>query len=115
VDTRLGEKPESITWLRKGQIGVYQGKGYGGVPIPAFYCKSCGKEIITEETINKVKELFLKEGSNAWFSKNPEEILGRDLKCPHCGSSIGFEKETDTMDVWFDSGISHFASFRKQS
>ncbi len=80
-----------------------------GVPIPAFYCKSCGKEIITEETINKVKELFLKEGSNAWFSKNPEEILGRDLKCPHCGSSIGFEKETDTMDVWFDSGISHFA------
>lgn len=80
-----------------------------GVPIPAFYCKGCGKEIITEETIEKVKLLFLREGSNAWFSKSPEEILGKDFRCPHCGNSKGFDKETDTMDVWFDSGVSHFA------
>lgn len=80
-----------------------------GVPIPAFYCKSCGKEIITEETIEKTKELFIKEGSSAWFSKTPKEILGKGFKCPHCGNMEGFEKETDTMDVWFDSGVSHFA------
>lgn len=80
-----------------------------GVPIPAFYCKKCGKEIITEDTIEKTKRLFEREGSSSWFSKSPEEILGEGFKCPHCGSSEGFEKETDIMDVWFDSGTSHFA------
>ncbi len=80
-----------------------------GVPIPAFYCKACGKEIITEETIDKTKKFFEKEGSSSWFLKSAEEILGKDFKCPHCGSSKGFEKETDIMDVWFDSGTSHFA------
>ena len=79
-----------------------------GVPIPVFYCKDCGKEIITPETINSVKELFLKEGSDAWFEKNAEEILPEGFKCPHCGGTH-FAKETDIMDVWFDSGVSHRA------
>ncbi len=79
-----------------------------GVPIPVFYCKNCGKEIITPETIESVKELFLKEGSDAWFEKDAKEILPEGFKCPHCGGTH-FAKETDIMDVWFDSGVSHRA------
>ncbi len=79
-----------------------------GVPIPVFYCEDCGKEIITKESINAVRDLFLKEGSDAWFEKKPEEILPEGFKCPHCGGTH-FKKETDIMDVWFDSGVSHRA------
>lgn len=78
-----------------------------GVPIPIFYCEDCGKEYINEETIEKVKELFAKEGSNAWFEKTPEEILGTKHVCD-CGCDR-LVKETDIMDVWFDSGSSHVA------
>ena len=79
-----------------------------GVPIPVFYCEDCGKEIITKESINSVVELFLKDGSDAWFEKTPAEILPEGFKCPHCGG-MHFKKETDIMDVWFDSGVSHRA------
>ena len=78
-----------------------------GVPIPIFYCEECGKEYINEETIEKVKELFESEGSNAWFEKTPEEILGEVPTCS-CGCNK-LIKETDIMDVWFDSGSSHAA------
>ncbi len=78
-----------------------------GVPIPIFYCEDCGKEYINEETIDKVKELFASEGSNAWFEKTPEEILGKKHVC-ECGCDR-LVKENDIMDVWFDSGSSHVA------
>ena len=78
-----------------------------GVPIPIFYCTNCSKEYVTEETIKKVQELFLNEGSNAWFEKTPEEILGGKHVC-ECGCDT-LEKEKDIMDVWFDSGSSHTA------
>jgi isoleucyl-tRNA synthetase len=78
-----------------------------GVPIPIFYCKSCGKEIINDDTIKAVQDLFAREGSNAWFKYEAEEILPKGFKC-ECGSQ-GFRKETDIMDVWFDSGSSHAA------
>ena len=76
-----------------------------GVPIPIFYCEECGKEYINSETIAKVQELFAKEGSNAWFTKTPEEILGGEHTC-ECGCKK-LVKEKDIMDVWFDSGSSH--------
>ncbi len=80
-----------------------------GVPIPIFYCKDCGKEIINDETIAIISELFKKKGSDAWFAMTPAEMLaGHDIKCPDCGHT-DFDKETDTMDVWFDSGSSHAA------
>ncbi len=78
-----------------------------GVPIPIFYCKNCKKEYINDETIKRVQELFYREGSNAWFEKTPEEILGKKITC-QCGCDE-FIKETDIMDVWFDSGSSHAA------
>lgn len=80
-----------------------------GVPIPIFYCDKCKKEIITAGTIEAVSGLFRKEGSNAWFARPAEEMLPAGFACPHCGSGVGFTKESDIMDVWFDSGSSHAA------
>lgn len=79
-----------------------------GVPIPIFYCQDCGEAIISDETINHVEELFRQHGSNIWFAKEAAELVPEGFKCPKC-SSTNFTKETDTMDVWFDSGSSHAA------
>ncbi|AWB10402.1 Isoleucyl-tRNA synthetase [Thermodesulfobium acidiphilum] len=76
-----------------------------GLPIPAFYCEECNVTIVNDETINKVCDMFSKEGSDSWFKKDASQILG-DYKCPSCGGKY-FRKETDIMDVWFDSGSSH--------
>ncbi len=79
-----------------------------GVPIPIFYCKDCGKELINDETIKIVSDLFKEKGSDAWFAMEADEILaGHGFKC-ECGCST-YTKETDIMDVWFDSGSSHAA------
>ncbi|MBE6816573.1 MAG: isoleucine--tRNA ligase [Ruminococcaceae bacterium] len=80
-----------------------------GVPIPVIYCKDCGKEIIDAGVMDKVSEIFGQEGSDAWFAHEAEYFLPDGFKCPHCGKNEGFTKETDIMDVWFDSGSSHFA------
>ena len=84
-----------------------------GLPIPVFYCKDCGKPICTPESIEAVATLFEKEGSNAWFDMAAEAILPKGFTCPHCGASAGFEKETDTLDGWFDSGYTHFAAMER--
>lgn len=78
-----------------------------GVPIPIFYCKDCGKEIINDETIKAVAELFRVKGSNSWYDTDAKDILPEGIRC-ECGSTE-FKKETDIMDVWFDSGSSHVA------
>ncbi|MEG1448705.1 MAG: isoleucine--tRNA ligase, partial [Oscillospiraceae bacterium] len=79
-----------------------------GVPIPVFYCEECGKYHVSKESIKAVSELFRKEGSDSWFIKSVEEILPDTIKCEYCGSKK-FRKETDIMDVWFDSGVTHAA------
>lgn len=79
-----------------------------GVPIPIFYCEGCGEAVINDATIRNVQELFRRHGSDIWFVWDPAELLPPGFTCPGCGHS-GFRKETDTMDVWFDSGSSHFA------
>ncbi len=78
-----------------------------GVPIPIFYCDKCGKAIINDETIDSVANIFAAEGSNAWYAKEAKELLPTGYKC-ECGHGE-FRKETDIMDVWFDSGSSHAA------
>ncbi|AEG61491.1 isoleucyl-tRNA synthetase [Desulforamulus ruminis DSM 2154] len=80
-----------------------------GVPIPIFYCNHCGKEIITEETIAHIQQLFKEHGSDIWFAKEANELVPPGLNCHHCGKGGDFRKETDIMDVWFDSGSSHLA------
>ncbi len=78
-----------------------------GVPIPIFYCEECGKEAITPETIAKIVETFRQEGADAWYAKEAKELMPEGFKCS-CGCT-SFKKETDIMDVWFDSGVSHAA------
>lgn len=79
-----------------------------GVPIPIFYCEDCNEHLVNDDTINAVADLFAKEGSDAWWAHSAEEILPQGTKCPKCGVTH-FRKESDIMDVWFDSGSSHAA------
>ncbi len=83
-----------------------------GLPIPVFYCEDCGKPVCDDATIEAVSGLFAAEGSNAWYEKDAAEILPAGYKCPHCGG-VHFTKEEDTLDGWFDSGSTHFASMKK--
>ncbi len=77
-----------------------------GVPIPIFYCEDCGEPIINETTIKRIADAFEKEGSAAWFTHTPEELIGDMAVCPKCGCKA-LKPETDIMDVWFDSGSSY--------
>ncbi|WP_375088332.1 isoleucine--tRNA ligase [Peribacillus sp. RS7] len=78
-----------------------------GVPIPVIYAEN-GEPIITDETINHISNLFREHGSNIWFEREAKDILPEGYT--HEGSPNGiFTKETDIMDVWFDSGSSHQA------
>jgi len=83
-----------------------------GTPIPAFYCDECGELLLTDESISSVEKLFSEKGSDLWFVKEASEILPEGTKCSKCGCN-SFKKETDILDVWFDSGSSHEAVLRK--
>ena len=83
-----------------------------GLPIPVFYCKDCGKPVCTDETIARISELFGKHGSNVWFELDADELVPEGFTCPHCGGKH-FDMETDTLDGWFDSGSTHFASMQR--
>ena len=81
-----------------------------GVPIPVFYAED-GTAILDKDIINHVADIVEKEGTNAWFNKDAKDLLPEGYT--HPGSPNGkFTKETDIMDVWFDSGSSHQASLK---
>lgn len=76
-----------------------------GVGIPVFYCKSCEEAVMTKQTIDAVYADALENGSDSWFAKDASELLPAGFACPKCGGRE-FTKETDVLDVWFDSGSS---------
>ncbi|MCT8139754.1 isoleucine--tRNA ligase [Anaerobacillus sp. CMMVII] len=78
-----------------------------GVPIPVFYGED-NEPVITDETINHVSNLFRQHGSNIWFEWEASELLPEGFTWPQSPNGT-FTKETDIMDVWFDSGSSHQA------
>ena len=80
-----------------------------GLPIPVFYCKDCGKPVSTPASIDHIAGLFDEYSSNIWFEKDAADLTPAGFTCPHCGGTA-FEKETDTLDGWFDSGSTHYAS-----
>jgi len=80
-----------------------------GLPIPVLYCEACGEPICTPKTIDKISKIFGEQGSNAWFSTEASKLLPDGFICPKCGSKH-FAKGTDTLDGWFDSGSTHYAS-----
>ena len=76
-----------------------------GVPIPVFYCQACDEAIADPKIIDHVADIFAKETADAWYARPESELLPEGFKCPKC-SGADFRKETDILDVWFDSGSS---------
>ena len=85
-----------------------------GVPIPALGCNSCDSQILTAATVRHFRDLFRREGADAWFAKSAAEIKPPGLTCPKCGGT-DFRKEGDILDVWFESGSSHRAVLQEPS
>jgi isoleucyl-tRNA synthetase len=79
-----------------------------GVPITVFHCAACKKPLLDAKLARPAVELFRKEGADAWYSHPIEDLMEPGAKCPACGGAE-FRKETDILDVWFDSGCSQFA------
>jgi isoleucyl-tRNA synthetase len=79
-----------------------------GVPIAVFMCEGCNQPIIDAALNGKIVGLFEREGAEAWHTTPLESLLPAGAKCAHCGET-SFRKETDILDVWFDSGVSWLA------
>ena len=80
---------------------------YWGVPIVIFYCEGCGTRLEDVSKLRHAIPFFEKEGADAWYAHAPEELLPPGTKCG-CGAAK-WRRETDILDVWFDSGSSHMA------
>ncbi len=76
-----------------------------GVPIPVFYCNGCDEAVADAEIVYHVADIFQQETADAWYNREAKDLLPDDFKCPKCGAE-DFTKETDILDVWFDSGSS---------
>ena len=82
-----------------------------GTPIPALLCKNCDFPFISTEFVNKVADGVEREGIEFWDHVSVSELVDKDFSCPECKSK-DFKKEMDILDVWFDSGVSHYAVLR---
>lgn len=76
-----------------------------GVPIVVFYCEGCGETILDKKIIDHIAERFAAQGADIWFEESPQSLLPPGTRCPRCQGKR-FRKETDILDVWFDSGVS---------
>ena len=84
-----------------------------GVPIAIFYCEKCESLYINTEIADHIHSLFETHGADIWFEKDVNELLPEDAVCQKCGNET-FIKESDILDVWFDSGVSHAAVLEKR-
>jgi isoleucyl-tRNA synthetase len=79
-----------------------------GVPITVFYCEGCREPVTDRKILDPIVALFREHTADIWYERTPAELLPAGLKCGKCGGGE-FAKETDILDVWFDSGSSHLA------
>ncbi|MCD6416195.1 MAG: isoleucine--tRNA ligase [Planctomycetes bacterium] len=85
-----------------------------GVPIPAFYCRNCGKALLDADVAERVAQVFGERGSDSWFEDEGTDLfLPEGTRC-ECGAA-DWEKESDILDVWFESGSSHNSVCRKRA
>jgi isoleucyl-tRNA synthetase len=82
-----------------------------GVPITVLYCEQCNDTITTPEFFAKVREVFRAEGADSWYERPTTDFYDGACKC----GNTSFRKETDILDVWFDSGCSHLAVLKTRS
>jgi isoleucyl-tRNA synthetase len=82
-----------------------------GVPIAVFYCAGCGTLLADPTLVEHVASLMDQEGADVWFARPADELLPPGTCCPKCQKG-NFKKETDILDVWFDSGVSQAAVLR---
>jgi isoleucyl-tRNA synthetase len=85
-----------------------------GVSIPVFYCAKCSEAVAEPAIINRVADVFEKESSDAWYSREAVELLPPGYLCKKCGAAE-WTKETDILDVWFDSGSSSVAVLEQRA
>ncbi len=79
-----------------------------GVPITVFYCEKCNEPLTDRKVLDRVVDLFAERTSDVWYDLSAAELIGPDAKCSRCGAQE-WRKESDILDVWFDSGSSHLA------
>ncbi|HZP36665.1 MAG TPA: isoleucine--tRNA ligase [Methylomirabilota bacterium] len=80
-----------------------------GVPIVAFYCAGCDALLLDEALVEHVARIMRAgAGADEWYMRDAADLLPAGTRCPRCGGER-FRKETDILDVWFDSGCSHAA------
>jgi isoleucyl-tRNA synthetase len=84
-----------------------------GVPIPMALCESCGEAVVSAEMMEKVAQAVEREGAGVWYRTPVEQFLPAGTPCAACGKSA-FRRETDILDVWFDSACSFAAVTEKR-
>jgi len=111
---------DRVTWIpRWGRERIYQmveqrpdwcisRQRAWGVPLVAFHCLGCGEVLLTKKILAAILDRVSREGADFWFTSPVAEILPPGTTCPRCGGK-DFAKETDILDVWFDSGVSFAA------
>ncbi|HET7435400.1 MAG TPA: isoleucine--tRNA ligase [Thermoanaerobaculia bacterium] len=80
-----------------------------GVPITVLYCEQCNESVTSPELFEKVASYFRTEGADAWYERPVTDFYDKPCTC----GSTSFRKETDILDVWFDSGCSHLAVLKR--
>ncbi|MCI0489594.1 MAG: isoleucine--tRNA ligase [Blastocatellia bacterium] len=108
-------------WGRERMSGMFKGRPdwcvsrqrVWGVPITVFYCSDCGETILDAEVIEHVAGVFERETADAWYAREAEYLLPDGFACPAC-KGTNFTKETDILDVWFDSGSSSLAVLARE-
>ena len=84
-----------------------------GVPIPVFYCKACDEPVADPTVVNHVADIFERDSADAWYTREATELLPEGFKCRKCDGAE-WTKETDILDVWFDSGSSSIAVLERR-
>ncbi len=80
---------------------------FWGVPLVVFYCEACSRQLTDYRALRHVLPFFEREGADAWYTRSAAELLPPGTKCS-CGAAQ-WRKESDILDVWFDSGSTHLA------
>jgi len=116
---RLLDAARTVTWIPPAGLSRISGmlesrpdwclsrQRYWGTPIPILHCSRCHEPLLDPRVVRQIEEVLKVQGVEAWFTVSPSE-LAPGAKCPTCQGS-DLRKETDILDVWFDSGVSHEA------